>query len=59
MADINLKGDGLNVEWIERGKGCGIHGSDADRAREFFKTKSRTLVNKVMTVKDAVARFYP
>jgi len=45
------------LEIIEEGSGPLFMDPDADKAREFFKKKSRTLVPKVMSVKEAVEKF--
>ncbi len=42
---------------VAQGEGPLFMDPDADKAREFFRSKNRALVNKVMTVKDAVHRF--
>jgi len=45
------------VEAIEQGIGKLFTDPDADKAREFFRKKSRKLESKVMTVKEAVEKF--
>jgi len=45
------------MEIVARGEGPLFMDPDPDKAREFFRTKTRALVNKVTTVRDAVARF--
>lgn len=44
-------------EVIAEGKGPLFSNPDPDAAREFFRQKDRSLVNKISTVKDAVAKF--
>jgi glutaconate CoA-transferase, subunit A len=44
------------VESIEQGIGKIFTDPDADKAREFFRTKSRKLESKVMSVKEAVEK---
>lgn len=44
-------------EVVAQGEGPLFMDPDADKAREFFKTKNRALVNKTMSVKDAVEKF--
>ncbi len=44
-------------EVIAQGEGPLFMDPDADKAREFFHNKQRAIVNKVMTVKEAVNRF--
>ena len=45
----------MNV--IQEGRGAVFTDPDADKAREFFRTKNRKMDNKLMTVKEAVAKF--
>jgi len=45
------------VEAIEQGIGKIFTDPDADKAREFFRKKSRKLESKVMSVKEAVEKF--
>ena len=45
----------MNV--LAEGIGKVFTNPDADKAREFFRTKSRKLESKVMTVKEAVEKF--
>jgi glutaconate CoA-transferase subunit A len=45
------------VEVIVQGEGPLFVNPDADKAREFFRHKNRTLVNKSMSVKEAVDLF--
>jgi glutaconate CoA-transferase subunit A len=45
------------VDVIQEGTGRIFTDPDADNARAFFRTKSRKLENKLMSVKDAVAKF--
>jgi glutaconate CoA-transferase subunit A len=45
------------LEVIAQGEGPLFMDPDADKAREFFRHKNRALVNKVMTVKEAVDLF--
>ena len=45
------------MEIIARGQGRLLMDPDPDRAREFFRTKSRAMVNKMTTVKEAVKEF--
>ncbi len=42
---------------IDQGQGELFLDPDPDKAREFFRTKNRKQVNKVMDLKDAIARF--
>lgn len=42
---------------IDQGRGELFLDPDPDKARDFFRTKNRKLVNKVMDLKDAIARF--
>jgi len=44
-------------EVVAQGEGPLFREPDADKAREFFRHKNRSLVSKVMTVKEAVAKF--
>ncbi len=44
-------------EVIAEGDGPLFMDPDPDKAREFFRTKTRAMVSKVMTVKEAVSRF--
>jgi glutaconate CoA-transferase subunit A len=44
-------------EVITAGEGPLFSDPDADKAREFFRTKTRAMVNKVMSVREAVERF--
>ncbi len=44
-------------EVVAQGEGPLFMDPDADKAREFFRKKKRAMVNKVMTVKEAVERF--
>jgi glutaconate CoA-transferase, subunit A len=44
-------------EVIAEGEGPLFMDPDADKAREFFRTKTRALTNKVMSVKEAVDAF--
>lgn len=44
-------------EVVAQGEGPLFRDPDADKAREFFKTKDRTLKNKVMSEKEAVEKF--
>jgi glutaconate CoA-transferase subunit A len=45
------------VDVIDQGVGRVFTDPDADKAREFFKTKSRAMTSKLMSLKDAVAKF--
>ena len=45
------------VEVVAQGEGPLFMSPDADKAREFFRHKERALVNKVMSVKEAVDLF--
>jgi glutaconate CoA-transferase subunit A len=45
------------VDVIEQGIGRLFTDPDADKARAFFRTKSRALESKLMSVKDAVGKF--
>jgi glutaconate CoA-transferase, subunit A len=45
------------VDVIEQGVGEIFTDPDADKARSFFRTKSRKMENKVMSVKEAVEKF--
>jgi len=45
------------VDVIEQGVGAIFTDPDADKARAFFRTKSRKMENKLTTVKDAVAEY--
>jgi len=45
------------VEVLEQGIGKLFTDPDADKAREFFRTKSRSMDNKLMTLKDAIAKY--
>jgi glutaconate CoA-transferase subunit A len=42
---------------VAQGEGPLFMDPDADKAREFFRHKKRALINKVMTVKEAVEKF--
>jgi len=44
------------VEVLEQGIGRLFTDPDADKAREFFRKKSRKMENKLMTLKDAIAK---
>jgi len=44
-------------EVIAEGEGPLFTDPDADKAREYFRTKKRAMVNKVMTVSEAVGKF--
>jgi glutaconate CoA-transferase subunit A len=44
-------------EVIAEGEGPLFSDPDADKAREYFHTKNRAMVNKVMTVSEAVGKF--
>ncbi len=44
-------------EVIAQGEGPLFMDPDADKAREFFRKKNRSMINKMMTVKDAVSKF--
>ncbi len=44
-------------EVIAEGEGPLFMDPDPDKAREFFRTKTRAMVNKVMTVSEAVSKF--
>jgi glutaconate CoA-transferase subunit A len=44
-------------EVVAQGEGPLVREPDADKAREFFRTKNRAMVNKTMTVKEAVEKF--
>ncbi len=44
-------------EVIAEGEGPLFMDPDPDKAREFFRTKTRAMVNKVITVKEAVEKF--
>ena len=44
-------------EVVAQGEGPLFMDPDADKAREFFRGKKRALVNKVMSVKEAVERY--
>ncbi len=44
-------------EVVAQGEGPLFMDPDADKAREFFRKKNRSLVNKLMTVKEAVSKF--
>lgn len=45
------------MELLESGVGQLFSDPDPDNARAFFRTKSRKMTNKLMTVKDAVEKF--
>jgi glutaconate CoA-transferase subunit A len=45
------------VNVIDQGSGKIFTDPDADKARAFFRTKSRKLESKVMSVKEAVEKF--
>ncbi len=45
------------LEGVAQGEGPLFRDPDADKARDFFRHKNRSLVSKVMTVKEAVAKF--
>jgi len=45
------------VEVIEQGVGAIFTDPDADKARAFFRSKSRKMENKLTTVKDAIAEY--
>lgn len=45
-------------EVIAEGSGPLFMSPDPDKAREFFRQKSKAMISKVMTVKDAVERFF-
>lgn len=45
------------MELLFEGKGTLFMDPDPDHAREFFKKRSRSMINKQMSVKDAVAKF--
>jgi len=45
----------LNI--VEEGQGILFSDPDPDKARQFFRTKNRKMTNKVMTLKDAIAKF--
>ncbi len=45
------------MDVIEEGIGRLLTDPDPDNAREFFRKKSRKMVDKVMSLKDAIARF--
>jgi len=45
------------VEVLEQGIGRLFTDPDADKAREFFRKKSRKMENKLMTLKDAIAKY--
>lgn len=45
------------MDVLEQGVGRLFTDPDADKARAFFRTKSRKLESKLMTVKDAVGKF--
>ncbi|HMK74828.1 MAG TPA: CoA-transferase, partial [Thermodesulfobacteriota bacterium] len=45
------------VEVIAQGEGPLFVNPDAEKAREFFRQKNRALVNKSMSVKEAVDLF--
>ena len=45
------------MDVIEQGVGAIFTDPDADKARAFFRTKSRKMENKLTTVKDAVAEY--
>jgi glutaconate CoA-transferase subunit A len=47
------------MKTLEEGSGPLFMSPDPDEAREFFRTKNRSLVNKTMTVSEAVRRFIP
>jgi glutaconate CoA-transferase subunit A len=44
-------------EVIAEGEGPLFMDPDADKAREYFRTKNRAMVNKVMTVSEAVGKY--
>ncbi len=44
-------------EIVAQGEGPLFADPDADKSREFFRTKNRSLVSKIMSVRDAVNRF--
>ena len=45
------------MEVLEQGIGRLFTDPDADKAREFFRKKSRKMENKLMTLKDAIAKY--
>ncbi len=54
--DYHVTGD-QNVTYKKAGKRRLFTNPDADEAREFFHTKSRRMVDKTTTVKEAVAKY--
>jgi glutaconate CoA-transferase, subunit A len=51
------EGRHIMLEVIAAGEGPLFTEPDADKAREFFREKKRTLFNKIMPVKEAVERY--
>ncbi|MEJ5186200.1 MAG: CoA-transferase, partial [Candidatus Geothermincolales bacterium] len=45
------------LEVVAEGSGPLFMDPDPDKAREFFRKKNRAMVNKVMSVREAVERF--
>jgi glutaconate CoA-transferase, subunit A len=52
-----LKNGGAKLNIIDEGKGTLFSDPDPDKARAFFRTKNRKMENKVMELKDAIAKF--